>query len=85
MKEDLKKVKEWLENFEDVIEINILEYNKYLVVEKAVFKKEEFIQALSKKNFELEGLGSREFYIEMTDSFTIQVSNFEYETELGIS
>ena len=81
----LNQIIEFLMNFNQEIEIKILEDNKHLIKENS-FDRDVFIREIAKFNLELQGIGEREFYIKLDDTeFTIQVSNHELETELSFN
>ena len=90
----IDNITQWLnDNFNEEIVVNILEDNKYQHGNENIpFNTNTFIIELSKYNFKLDSIGSKEFYITLIDfktneelkDLTIQVSNFEFETELDI-
>ena len=75
----LDKIIEWLEKFNEELNVIILEDNIHTVKELNI-KKDQFIRELSKNDFSLNGIGSNEFYLTINNSeFTFQVYNFEFD------
>ncbi len=80
----MQKIIYWLIQFSDVVQVTILEDNKHLI-QDSIFLKVDFLEDLAEKDFELCGIGSSEIYIKFKDTeYTIQVSDFTYETKLDI-
>ncbi len=73
----------WLNDFENVISVKILEDNKH-EISNEVFEKDTFIRQMATYDFSIQGLGDKEFYVTINGyNFTLQVTNFEYETQLS--
>jgi len=79
----MENVVEFLSSFEDVLEVVILEDNKFICKE-LIIKKSIFLDDLKLEKFIFCGAGNNEFYITIgAKEFTIQVSNFVLDTEIG--
>lgn len=84
----------WFEDnfFEELVSINILRDNKYLIEENRIYKREELIRFIGEYNFSFDGGSENEFYIstynfrtgEKEKEYTIQVSNFEIDNSLEL-
>jgi len=78
----MKEIIEFLNNFGNHIEVIILEDNKYEVSQEN-YNKDKFIELLNKLEFIVNGVGSREFYIQTYNGeFTVQVSDFDFSNRL---
>jgi len=80
--ETIDDVADFLEPFEDTININLLEDNKY-DTGNYVMLKNEFLNELYSKDFTIQGISSSEFYIDINSKeITIQISNFRLDSEI---
>ena len=80
----LNEIIEWLNQFNEAISVVVLEDNKYVTIDDT-FEKETFIRNISTYDFNLQGVSEKEFYISVDNKeYTIQVSNFEFESELDL-
>jgi len=72
---------DFMEQFDDTVEVTILEDNKY-IIEEYVMLGSDLIADMTRRNLKYDGFGSSEFYIvkDNGEEFTVQVSNFQLDS-----
>jgi len=76
----LDDIADFLEQFEDTINIDLLEDDKY-EINNYVMLKEDFLNELHSKTITILGISSSEFYvIHKSKEITIQISDFQLDS-----
>jgi len=81
---DITDLQDFLEQFEDMVTVIILEDNKYVVTD-TVMLQSNLVYEIDTKNVSITGIGSNEFHIQHNgneNEYTIQVSPFELENSI---
>ncbi|KAB7891374.1 hypothetical protein [Poseidonibacter ostreae] len=83
MSSNIIEIAKFLKKFDDAINIHVLEDNAHHV-DSYVMKKEVFLEQLSDKEYEYNGISTSEFYVvdEYDHEYTFQISSFDFDLEL---